>query len=124
MKIHNNYKIKTFKDLIAWKKAYQLCLDIFKASQRIPRSELFGLTSQIKRSALSVPSNIAEGYSRHSTADYIRFLRIAYSSLSELETQLLLVKDLNFINEKEANTLMTQQQEVQRIMFGLLRSLN
>ena len=84
---------------------------------------MYSLTSQIKRSALSVPSNSAEGYVRHQTKEYIRFLYIAYSSLAELETQLLLAKDLDYIREDAYSELQDLHKETQRIMSGLIKSL-
>ena len=123
VKITEDIKLRTYKDLIAWKKSYELCFKIHKISRCFPRSEQFGLTSQLKRSALSIPSNIAEGYTRHSTQDYIRFLYIAYSSLAELETQLLLAKDLGYIESDIFDNIIVLQNEVQRIMYGLIKSL-
>ena len=116
-------KLNTYKDLIAWQKSYELCLLVFKAAKLLPREEQFGLSAQLKRSALSIPSNIAEGYTRQSTQDYLRFLYIAYASLAELETQLLLTQDLNYINQNTFSNLINLQKEVQRIMFRLIQSL-
>jgi len=121
--VKEKIKLKTFKDLIAWQKSYALCLHIYEITKHFPKTEQFGLTSQLKRSALSVPSNIAEGYTRHSTQDYLRFLYIAYSSLAELETQLLLAKDLTYIKDTAFSKTDTMQREVQRIMYGLIKSL-
>lgn len=123
MATQENIKLKTFKDLFAWQKSYKLCLKIYAITKFFPRSEQYGLTSQIKRSAMSIPSNIAEGYTRHSTPDYLRFLYIAYSSLAEVETQLLLAKDLRYINNEAFNKTKDLQNEVQRIMCGLIKSL-
>lgn len=123
IKIGNNIKLRTYKDLIAWQKSYKLCLDIFEATKLFPRSELFALTNQIKKSALSIPSNIAEGYTRQSTQDYLRFLNIAYSSLAELETQILLAKDLKYITKDTYTQIKQLHEEVQRIMYGLIKSL-
>ncbi len=122
-KVEKKTKLKTYKDLIAWQKAYQLCLRIYKVAKSFPSPEQYGLTSQIKRSALSIPSNIAEGYVRQGTQDYIRFLYIAYASLAELETQLLLAKDLGYIKIDDFNEAINLQMEVQRIMFRLIGSL-
>ncbi|MCX5680939.1 MAG: four helix bundle protein [Candidatus Omnitrophica bacterium] len=113
-------KLKTYKDLIAWQKAYSLCFKIYEMTKSFPVSEQYGLTSQIKRSALSIPSNIAEGYTRHGTQDYIRFLYIAYASLAELETQLLLAKDLKYFSPNVFDEVISLQMEVQRIMHGLI----
>lgn len=119
----SNYKLKSYKDLVAWQKAYQLCLTTYQTTKLFPKEEQYGLTSQARRSSLSIPSNIAEGYSRHSTGDYIRFLYIAYSSLAELETQLLLARDLNYIDLTKFDHLIKDHQEVQRILSGLIRSI-
>jgi len=116
-------KLKTYKDLIAWQKSYDLCLDVYKITKTLPQSEQYGLTAQLKRSSLSIPSNIAEGYTRNSKADYLRFLYIGYASLAELETQLLLAKDLKYIEQSIFNKIIEMQKEVQRIMLGLIKSL-
>lgn len=118
-----NTKLRDYKDLIAWQKSYQMCRTVYQITENFPRKEQFGLTSQIRRSALSVPSNIAEGYTRHSTQDYIRFLYIAYSSLAELETQLMLSKDLNYIDQTVYAKIESLTREVQRIMMALIKSL-
>lgn len=120
---NKNVRIKTYKDLIAWQKSYRLCLCIYKTAGTFPAPETYGLTSQIKRSALSIPSNIAEGYTRHQTNDYLRFLYIAYSSLAELETQLLLANDLKYLQSQTFSELTEQHHELQRIMYGLIKSL-
>ncbi len=116
-------KLKTYKDLISWQKSYSLCLSIYKKTQTFPKSEQYGLTSQLNRSALSVPSNIAEGYTRFGTSEYLRFLYIAYASLAELETQLFLAKDLNYLKQNDFDTIIEMHKEVQRIMYGLIKSL-
>ena len=90
--------LKTYKDLKVWQKAYDLCLNAYRITAAFPKDERYGLTSQIRRSAVSIPSNIAEGYGRKSRADYIRMLYIAYGSVCELETQTLLARDLGFVN--------------------------
>lgn len=123
MNINRKVTLESYKDLIVWKKSYKLCLDIYKITKEFPRNEEYGLTSQIKRSALSVPSNIAEGYNRQSRAEYIRFLYIAYGSLAELETQLMLAKDLKFTKNSNIEEAINLQNEVQKIMFGLIKSI-
>ena len=94
-------KTKSFKDLIVWQKAYRLVLEVYKITKAFPRSEIYGLTQQIRRAAISMPSNIAEGYGRKHKAEYQQFLSIAYASLLELETQYLLSLDLKYINKNE-----------------------
>ena len=87
--------LKNYRDLKVWQKSYTFCLQIYQETRKLPNEEKFGLTSQIRRSAVSIPSNIAEGYGRKTTADYLRFLSIAYGSLCELETQIMLAGDLS-----------------------------
>ena len=82
--------LKSFKELKVWEKAYQLCLEMYKVTNNFPGDEKFGLTSQMRRAAISIPSNIAEGYGRKTIPDYVRSLYIAYGSNCELETQTLL----------------------------------
>jgi len=94
-------KTKSFKDLIVWQKAYRLVLEVYKITKAFPRSEIYGLTQQMRRAAISMPSNIAEGYGRKHKAEYQQFLSIAYASLLELETQYWLSLDLNYINKNE-----------------------
>ena len=93
--------LRNFKDLKVWQKSYQLCLDIYQATNKFPKNEGFGLTAQMGRSALSIPSHIAEGYGRKTTPVYLRSLYISYGSTCKLETQLLLSGDLGYlINER------------------------
>jgi len=94
-------KTKSFKDLIVWQKAYRLVLEIYKITKTFPKSETYGLSQQIRRAAISIPSNIAEGYRRKHKAEYQQFLSIAYASLLELETQYLLSLDLDYINKND-----------------------
>jgi four helix bundle protein len=94
-------KTKSFKDLIVWQKAYRLVLEVYKITKTFPRSETYELTQQIRRAAISLPSNIAEGYGRKHKAEYQQFLSIAYASLLELETQYLLSLDLNYIDKND-----------------------
>ena len=115
--------LKNFKELKVWQKAYQLCLDIYQISKDLPNEEKFGLTSQIRRSAVSIPSNIAEGYGRRTTPDYIRSLYIAYGSNCELETQTLLSGDLAYINIEKQKTLLEKISEVERMLKALIKSL-
>jgi four helix bundle protein len=115
--------LKNYRDLKVWQKSYQLCLDIYKMTKRFPKEEKYGLTSQIRRAALSVPSNIAEGYGRKTTPDYIRSLYIAYGSNCELETQVLLSGDLGYMKAEEFNKLQAGIGEVERMLKALIESL-
>jgi len=102
-------KTKSFKDLIVWQKAYTLVMEIYKITKDFPNNEVYGLSSQMRRAAVSMPSNIAEGYGRRYNKEYKQFLSVAYSSLCELETQYLLSIDLGYIKRSETiENLMTE----------------
>lgn len=94
-------KTRSFKDLVVWQKAYRLALEIYKTTKDFPKSETYALTQQMRRAAISIPSNIAEGYGRRHKAEYKQFLSMAYGSLAELETQYLLSIDLGYIKKSE-----------------------
>lgn len=90
-----------YKDLEVWKKSIELSIKIYKITENFPKNEMYGLTSQIRRCAVSIPSNIAEGCARYSDKDTLRFLEIAFGSLSEMDTQLIISDKLNYINYDE-----------------------
>ena len=115
--------LKHYKELLVWQKSYKLCLKIYGIAPNFPSEEKFGLTSQIKRSAVSNPSNIAEGYGRKTTADYIRMLYISYGSVCELETQILLAGDLDFVGGPELESLKKDITEIERMLKALIKSL-
>jgi len=115
--------VKSFKDLKVWKSSYQLALAIYEITKNFPKEEIYGLVSQMRRSSVSVPSNIAEGYSRKGRPEYVRFLSIAYGSLSELETQILLSKDLKYIDEEKFNNLMQLKDETGGMLYKLMQKL-
>jgi four helix bundle protein len=104
---------KSFKELIVWQKAHQLVLNIYKATNSFPKEELYGLTSQIRRSSVSVAANIAEGFKKKGSADKLKFMNTAQGSLSETDYHLLLVNDLKYFN---TNTLMRDVEEVGRLL--------
>ena len=114
--------LKNYKDLKVWQKSYELCLVIYRITSKFPKEELYGLTSQIRRSVVSIPSNIAEGYGRKTTTDYIRMLYIAYESVCELETQFL-AGDLDLIEKGEMEKLIKDIAEIERILKALVKSL-
>jgi four helix bundle protein len=113
-----------YKDLVVWQKSYQLTLEIYKFSKFFPKEEVFGLSSQMRRAAVSVPSNISEGNSRGSRKEYVQFLRIALGSASELETQLLLSKDLNLISLKDYTKMQVLLTEVIKMLSVLIKKLS
>ena len=94
-------KTKTFRDLIVWQRAYELAIEIYRITDKFPKNEIYGLYQQIRRAAVSIPSNIAEGYGRQFNKEYTQFLSIAYGSLCELETQYSLSVDLKFTQSNE-----------------------
>ena len=112
--------IKTHKDLDVWKEAMKLAKEVYTLTARFPKEEMYGLSSQIRRASVSIPSNIAEGAARGSSKDFSRFLYISLGSLAELETQLLLAVDLGFIDN---NALDESVQKVRRMLVGLIKSL-
>ncbi len=114
---------KGFRTLNAWKKAYELTLEIYRLSKKFPREEIYALTSQLQRAAVSVPANIAEGYERNHRKEYLQFLFIAKGSLGEVETYLLLAKDLGYMTETEYTTTSAVREETSRIIRGLIRAL-
>lgn len=117
-------EIKTYRDLLVWQKSMTLVADVYKASKSFPNDETYGLTSQIRRCAVSVPSNIAEGYGRKSTSDYIRSLRIAVGSLYELQTQLEISLNLRYLNKRDFGKLYEFSREIERMLSSLTRRLD
>ena len=115
--------IKTFRDLIVWQKSMHLVTQIYWASGNFPKSEFYGLISQLRRSAVSIPSNIAEGYGRRSTGDYVRFLQIFVGSLYELQTQLEIAKKLEYLTEFEFNCLYENTREIERMLLSLVSKI-
>ena len=115
--------VRDFKRLQVWDKSHRLTLDVYRATNNFPQSELYGLTSQIRRSAASVPANIAEGCGRNTEAEFARFLHIAMGSASELEYHLLLSRDLGYLNTETHNKLSAQTTEVKRMLTGLINRL-
>lgn len=115
--------VKSYRDLVAWQKSFRTGLAIYELTKAFPDYERFGLSNQLRRSAVSVASNIAEGYGRQSTSDYIRFLRVARGSLYELETQILFATELRYIEQHVAESVLENLAECGRILAGLIRSL-
>lgn len=116
--------MSSYRDLIVWKKSYSLTLQIYTLSKKFPKEELFGLVSQMRRSALSIPSNLAEGNHRGSKKEHLQFFRIAFASGAELETQLLLSKDLGYISEKEYLTTFQLLEDVMKMLNKLVKSFS
>ena len=116
-------KIKSYKELIVYQKAYKLALESYKATKDFPKEEIYGLVSQMRRSAVSIPCNVAEGYRRGHRKEYIQFLYMAHGSCGELETLLSLCFDLGLINKETFEKIYPMQEEVSRLLYGLIASL-
>ena len=115
--------IRSYRDLVVWQKAMSLVELVYRIAKSFPDDERFALVSQLKRASVSVPSNIAEGYGRHSTSDYIRFLQIALGSLYEIETQLELSVRLKFILSDEVKEALDLCSEIEKMLVALVLTL-
>ena len=115
--------LKSYKELKVWQKSYQLCLDVYRVTNDFPKEERYGLTSQIRRAAVSIPSNIAEGYGRKTTPEYIHALYTAYGSNCELDTQIQLSCDLDYIKTEHIKEPQENTREVERMLKALIKSL-
>ena len=116
-------EIKTYRDLTVWQKAMALVKDVYAATRSFPKDELFGLTQQLRRAAVSIPSNIAEGNGRGTKPDYIRFLQIARGSLYETQTQIELSRDLGFLPDSTSKLLCSSCNEIERMLNSLISRL-
>lgn len=116
-------EIKTYRDLLVWQKSMVLVTEIYTITSNFPATELYGLTNQLRRSAVSIPSNIAEGYGRNVTGDYKRFLQIAVGSLFELQTQIEIAFNLKYFHEDVFNELMQKTNELELMMLSLIRKI-
>ncbi|SDA61441.1 four helix bundle protein [Dialister histaminiformans] len=112
--------MRDYKELIVWQKSMALASFIYTLTRGFPREELFGLTNQIRRAVVSIPSNIAEGHSRGTDKEFVFFLRIAKGSAAEVETQLLLSKKLGYINDREIKQALTLYNEIVRMLGTLI----
>lgn len=116
-------KLKSYKELVVWQKAVELVAEVYAATAQFPREEIFGLTSQLRRSAVSVPSNIAEGQGRATKGEFVQFLANARGSICELETQILIARKLGYLSPEGEQILASRTTEVARILNGLQTSL-
>jgi four helix bundle protein len=116
-------KIKTYRDLLTWQKSLALVTEIYRVSRSFPKDEVYGLAQQMRRSAVSIPSNIAEGYGRNSTSDYVRFLRVASGSLYELQTQAEIALNLRYLKKSDFDKLYESSREIERMLSSLIRKL-
>ena len=116
-------KSRSHKELIVWQRGMELATEIYRSTAGFPKEETYGLTSQIRRSAVSIPSNIAEGHGRRTDIDFARFLRIANGSLRELDTQVILAEKLSYLKQEVSLRLQEQISEVGRLLAGLMAAL-
>ncbi len=117
-------EIKTHKDLLVWKKSLDLVEQIYKITKQFPKEELYGITNQMRRCAVSIPANIAEGSGRKNKAEFIQFLHIALGSASELETHLIISQRLGFLSINSYDEIMNALNEIIKMTCGLINSLN
>jgi len=117
-------KIKSFTDLSAWKEGHKLVLMIYKISEIFPNKEVFGLTNQMRRASVSITSNIAEGFGRNTAKDKCQFYFIAYGSLTELQNQLIIARDIKYLNEESFKKIADQTIIVAKLINGLKRIKN
>ena len=115
--------LKTHKDLDVWKSSINFVTNIYKITDTFPEKEVYGLISQIRRSSVSIPSNIAEGAARNGKKEFKQFLYIALSSAAEVETQIIISEKLNYLKEDEAKMLLDSLNNISKMLFGLIKSL-
>ena len=123
MKANDKQKIKSYKDLAVWQKAMVLVGEVYKISQTFPQTEVFTLTSQLRRAAISIPSNIAECYGRNMTREYQQFLRIARGSLLEVETCMQIADNLGYLQQQQLTLLLSQTKEINKMLNAIINSL-
>lgn len=116
-------KTVTYKALVAYQKAYTLTLSVYKTTSHFPEAEKYGLVSQLRRCAVSIPSNISEGY-RRGRKEYLQFLRVSFGSCGELETQLSLSRDLGYLSDRDFREVYSLQEEVSRLLGAMIRRMD
>jgi four helix bundle protein len=119
----NSLAVRSYRDLVVWQKSMFLVKEVYRCTEAFPRTEMFGLVTQLRRAAVSVPSNIAEGQGRLSTGEFKQFLGHARGSLLELETQILIAQDLGYLPVDQIHKLLQRAAETGRVLNGLLGSL-
>jgi len=112
-----------FRSLTTWQKAYDLALEVYRITEKFPKQEQYGLSSQFRRAAISISANIAEGYERQHRKEYLQFLMVAKGSLGEVETYILFSKDLGYLSAEQYKQIDDKRQEVGRLLRGLIKSL-
>jgi len=113
-------KIRGFKDLLVWQRSVALAVEIYKITKEFPREEIYGLTSQIRRAAVSIPSNLAEGHARNTKSQFANFIDITLGSAAELETQLAISLQTGYLKQNDYDKLVNELTEITRMLYGLL----
>jgi four helix bundle protein len=116
-------KTRSYQDLIVWQKAVQLVTDIYSLTKKFPADERFGIISQLNRASISIPTNIAEGWGRETSKNYLQFLRTSRGSVMEVQTLLIISKNLGFVSQSEFESLSAKVEEVGKILQGLIKSV-
>ncbi len=122
--VEHKREVVTYRDLVVWQNAIELAVACYGATKALPREEVYGLTSQIRRAAASVPANIAEGYGRDGRASFVQFLRIAQGSLKELATHVILADRMDYLSTSASKPLVEMADVTGRMLRGLIRSLH
>jgi four helix bundle protein len=117
-------RVKSYQDLIVWQKSMELVERVYRMTKTFPKEELYGLSSQIRRAAVSIPSNIAEGQARKSTAEFLNFLSIAQGSRAEAETQTLIARRLGYVTQNQITEILSLLEEISRMLNTLKSKLN
>jgi four helix bundle protein len=115
--------VKSYKDLEVWKKSIELVKQLYLTTENFPTKELYGLTSQMRRAAISIPSNIAEGKARQYSLEFVRFLYVALGSCAELETQLIIAMDLGYAREKTVNAILESLDHIGKMLTKLIKTI-
>ncbi len=119
-----NSAVKSYKDLLVWQKGIQIVKEVYLICQNFPKEEIYGLQSQIKRSSISIPSNIAEGWGRNYTKSYVQFLNYSRGSLLELETQMIISKELDFVSEEQFVKIQDLITEESKMLNAFIKSID
>ncbi len=117
-------KIKTFQDLRVWQLGIKIVKEIYRITENFPKNEIYGLTSQIRRSVISIPSNIAEGFRRYHNKEYRQFLFVALGSCAELETQIIIAKELSYINDDDKIKVLEKSDHLSRMISNLIKRID
>lgn len=117
-------KIKNYQELNIWKRSVEIVIEIYNTSKNFPKEELYGLTSQIRRASVSIPSNIAEGFNRYHNKEFRQFLYISLGSCAEVETQLFIAQRLNYVDQEKASKLIKELGEIGKMINNLIKKIN